>query len=416
MRRLLAFVAVLTSGLVSVLASLPPALAQSDTLQIVRSGVAIVQTPTGYGSAWVILGQGLVITAAHVVGDLSSVTVTIPGFRSTAGRVLTRSQQDDVAVVEVPGLAREQVGLRLYEGRVFEGDEVYAFGFIRDAANFHLTMTRGIVGKVFSNAYQIDASLRPGFSGGPITNRGGRVIGMASFSLSGPGNFNFIVPLQRIMQHAAVHMTQAIVQPPVPRPQQSPPAAGADLGFFYSVGDYRAQSYDFRSWYVAGAVDYYTYQAVAQPSVRLSVGVARCTQALGRASLADYLRIVDDYAARTDDGFQAAGTVGAAFLGDCAQSGLLVRAQYFVLRSDYRIRMDRSAQVAYLAGVHDAMSFQASFEPSAQLAIQAARCISSVDRLGDLHAIVDRYLPIGDGGLNVEMPALIVRAFIAACR
>ncbi len=44
-----------------------------------------------------------------------------------------------------------------------------------------VSVTRGIVGAVRAGWLQTDATMLPGNSGGPVLNRQGRVVGLASF-------------------------------------------------------------------------------------------------------------------------------------------------------------------------------------------------------------------------------------------
>lgn len=206
----------------------PPQLqAQTDSLfQVVKGSVVVVESKTGWGSGFVLYRTGLIVTAAHTIGSEKRARVVVPGYYPTNAEVLVVNQESDVAVLKVQGLADENVGLRIFDGPVAEGDDVWVFGFLRDASNYHVTMTKGIISKAFSNYYQIDASLRPGFSGGPATTRGGRVLGMASFNLRGAGNFNFLVPSEVISGIAAPLMAQSPPPiTPIPQAQPSPPSA-----------------------------------------------------------------------------------------------------------------------------------------------------------------------------------------------
>lgn len=192
-----------------------------DTAAIVGPHVAHITGPGRIGSGIVVYPGNIIITAAHVVGNSSQVSVAIPGYRRYNARVLKRESDDDVAILDVPP-GPVPIGLRFSEIPPTVGDEVWLFGY--PVTSFRVVATRGIVSAIYGYYFQIDAAAAPGSSGGPATTRGGRVLGMLTFGLRGHQGFNFLVGSLRLAEIAAPFLGSA-PQTLVPTQPSPPPAA-----------------------------------------------------------------------------------------------------------------------------------------------------------------------------------------------
>jgi S1-C subfamily serine protease len=147
---------------------------------------------TATGSGWVLdAGEGLVVTAAHVVNEGTRYHVAIDGQVRPAALV-GNAPCEDLALLRVDGAA----GLRdaaLGQGSgVEQGETVVALGFPASAAATDKpTSTRGVVSSEsttfrdpspdvpgYREAVQTDTALNPGFSGGPLADLDGRLIGV----------------------------------------------------------------------------------------------------------------------------------------------------------------------------------------------------------------------------------------------
>jgi S1-C subfamily serine protease len=145
--------------------------------------------PGGLGSAWVLdRGQGLLVTAAHVVNSGQRFFV-LPGTHPVEAKVVGVAPCEDLAVLRVEGrLAGE--ALRL--GDAGQGESVLAFGFPQSAAPGEpASATRGVVSAAhtafgdpgpdvpaYRDAIRTDTALDPGFSGGPLVDLDGRLVGI----------------------------------------------------------------------------------------------------------------------------------------------------------------------------------------------------------------------------------------------
>ena len=156
----------------------------------------------GVGSGFIIDASGLVVTSHHVVKGADTVTVTLHDGRELEARVAGADPKTDLALLEIDaGEALPTVEFGDSDTtRV--GDWVVAMG-----SPFGLggTVTAGIVSArgrdIGSGPYddylQLDAPINRGSSGGPLFDRGGRVIGVNSAIFSPTGGnvgIGFAVP------------------------------------------------------------------------------------------------------------------------------------------------------------------------------------------------------------------------------
>ena len=156
----------------------------------------------GVGSGFIIDASGLVVTSHHVVQGADRVTVTLHDGRELEARIAGADPKTDLALLEIDaGEALPTVEFGDSDAtRV--GDWVVAVG-----SPFGLggTVTAGIVSArgrdIGSGPYddylQLDAPINRGNSGGPLFDRGGRVVGVNSAIFSPTGGnvgIGFAVP------------------------------------------------------------------------------------------------------------------------------------------------------------------------------------------------------------------------------
>jgi S1-C subfamily serine protease len=158
---------------------------------------------SGVGSGVIYDSDGLILTAAHVVGDNDSVTVRFADGEQVEGTVLGGTSGADVAVVQV-----DRTGLPAAELALDEDAQVGQMAIaVGSPWGLQGTVTAGIVSAVDQAipsggsaraVLQTDAAINPGNSGGPLVDRDGRVLGInvSIFSLSGANDgVGFAVPI-----------------------------------------------------------------------------------------------------------------------------------------------------------------------------------------------------------------------------
>ena len=159
----------------------------------------------GQGSGVVIDTEGLVLTNAHVVDRVETVSVTLADGEQLDGQVVGIDQVTDLALVRLDGKTLPPQA-PLGDSEVMEvGDWAIALG---TPFGLERTVTLGIVSSLHRNIntlgfsdkrlelIQTDAAINPGNSGGPLVNGEGEVIGINTLVRSGPGaGLGFAIPI-----------------------------------------------------------------------------------------------------------------------------------------------------------------------------------------------------------------------------
>ena len=162
--------------------------------------VALVQTPTGLGSGFVIHADGYVVTNDHVIAGEHRISVTI--FRKGANdmskvtydnvRIVATSSELDLALLKIePDTDEvfESVTLAAVDGGVREGQTVFAIG---SPLGLDRTVSEGIIsvanrvigGRLY---LQTTTQINPGNSGGPLFNLRGEVVGVNNMKIAAVG-------------------------------------------------------------------------------------------------------------------------------------------------------------------------------------------------------------------------------------
>src|ERR1035437_2766104 len=132
------------------------------------------------------IGEGVLLTNAHVVKGCSEVSIGPPERRVTA-RVVARDNDNDLALLRTAVRPPAVAALRL---SVRQGEAVAAYGFplpglLASGGNLttgNITALSGIGDD--SRFLQISAPVQPGNSGGPLLDGGGNVVGIVEGKLN----------------------------------------------------------------------------------------------------------------------------------------------------------------------------------------------------------------------------------------
>ena len=165
---------------------------------LIASAFLKVADPLGHGSG-VHIGNGYVLTAAHVVGKNKTMTVTDSERREMAGEVLWANTEYDVALIRLPD-ASYVATAPLSCAANFPHQRVTVYGNPQD---LDFVFTSGDVNgparkwAIWRELVPVDISIIPGQSGGAAIDDNGNVVGIAvgvmiwQYGLTGQG---FIVP------------------------------------------------------------------------------------------------------------------------------------------------------------------------------------------------------------------------------
>jgi S1-C subfamily serine protease len=182
----------------------------ADAAEMILPSVVHIQTPGGVGSGVLYdADEGLIITAAHVVGNQETVRVRLSDGEQMTGTVLGAADQVDIAVIQIEPVDLPDAVFSMEKPRV--GQLAIAVGSPWGLAS---TVTAGIIsavdqtncgGETCSSMVQTDAAINPGNSGGALINRDGEVVGInvSIFTLSGANDgVGFAVPSDIAVEYA----------------------------------------------------------------------------------------------------------------------------------------------------------------------------------------------------------------------
>jgi S1-C subfamily serine protease len=142
-----------------------------------------------------------ILTNAHVVPGQVNVIVRLHDGRQTSGFVAARQPSIDLAVVKVtPGFVAPAHLTLGTSDSVRVGQEVIAIG---SPLGIEGTVTRGIVSALRTvegvRLIQTDAALNPGNSGGPLLDRLGHVVGVATLKFTSAEQLGFAVAIDHAL-------------------------------------------------------------------------------------------------------------------------------------------------------------------------------------------------------------------------
>lgn len=162
----------------------------------VSPAVVSISSRAGSGSGVIIREDGVILTNAHVVGNMRRVIVGMANGDTIVGDVLGRAPDIDLAVVRVDANNLPVAPLGDSD-RLQVGQAAIAIG---NPVGFERSVTTGVVSALnrfvdarLDELIQTDAAINPGNSGGPLLNSRGEVIGINTAVLNATPNGRPIV-------------------------------------------------------------------------------------------------------------------------------------------------------------------------------------------------------------------------------
>lgn len=207
-----------------VLGILPVAWAADDRRQIIergKSSTAFVELPDkkSSGSAFCIHAKGLFVTNNHVIKNLNDdakIKLTLDPNSDKQqlieAKVLRRDSDSDLAILQALGEHKDFTFIPLGDdSQLFETMSITSFGFpfgkgLATTSDQYpdisvnlgrITALRKLNGKL--ERIQLDASLNPGNSGGPVCNEAGQIVGVVQSGIVASG-VNFAIPVSKLRE------------------------------------------------------------------------------------------------------------------------------------------------------------------------------------------------------------------------
>jgi S1-C subfamily serine protease len=156
----------------------------------------------GLGTAVVVTAGGDALTALHVVEGSRDITLTFADGTTSPGSVVAQDPDQDIAVLRPDVSPRDIMPATLGNPDAARiGSEAYIVGHPYGLVG---SLSAGVVSglgrtfrhpksdRVLSGLIQVDAAVNPGNSGGPLLDRGGRVIGIVTALLNPTRDHVFI--------------------------------------------------------------------------------------------------------------------------------------------------------------------------------------------------------------------------------
>ena len=157
------------------------------------------------GSGFLIDAKGLILTNSHVAYARQSLRVSLDSGETVPAELVGADPIYDLAVIKItpPPGSTLPVATLGDSDRVRVGDEVFAIG---NPLGLDQTLTRGIVSAInrvltetaFSDQeplIQTDTAINPGSSGGPLVDRCGAVVGIATANVPEAHSIGFAIPI-----------------------------------------------------------------------------------------------------------------------------------------------------------------------------------------------------------------------------
>lgn len=170
------------NNLAQIQAAAAQTLSQADLVKLVEPSVVLIETSFGSGSGILLSNNGYILTANHVVENVTTATVTLSNGDQIAATVASRNLDRDIAIVKLTTTRTDFTAAVIgSSGNSSVGESVMASGFALGLEG-KTTYTMGILSafRVYDgwNYVQTDAPINPGNSGGPLFNMKGQVIGV----------------------------------------------------------------------------------------------------------------------------------------------------------------------------------------------------------------------------------------------
>lgn len=164
-----------------------------------RKSVVIIRADTVQGSGFIWRTQNYILTNWHVVNETDTVTVEFYDGTRRPATVLGLDAFSDVAVLSISGVPDEAVPLELgNSSAIYIGQQVVAIG---NPLGFSGSLSSGVISQLNEKidlppliipVLQIDVTIAPGSSGGPLLDLDGNVLGITNAGTF--YGFNFAVP------------------------------------------------------------------------------------------------------------------------------------------------------------------------------------------------------------------------------
>ena len=169
--------------------------------KVSQSVVSVHSRTRGNGSGVVWSSDGLIVTCSHIVRKLDELEVSLSNGKSFPAKVIGNDPYSDIALLKIQANGKND-SISLNPIEIGDSENLKAGQFVLALANpfgEYPSITEGIItsersslggsqcGAITDNIVITDARLNPGYSGGPLVDVEGKMIGLNAAYVSSRG-------------------------------------------------------------------------------------------------------------------------------------------------------------------------------------------------------------------------------------
>ena len=169
--------------------------------KVSQSVVSVRSRTRGNGSGVVWTSDGLIVTCSHIVRKLDELEVSLSNGKSFPAKVIGNDPYSDIALLKIQANGKND-NISLTPIEIGDSENLKAGQFVLALANpygEYPSITEGIItsersslggsqwGAITDNIVITDARLNPGYSGGPLVDVEGKMIGLNAAYVSSRG-------------------------------------------------------------------------------------------------------------------------------------------------------------------------------------------------------------------------------------
>jgi S1-C subfamily serine protease len=169
--------------------------------KVSQSVVSVHSRTRGNGSGVVWTSDGLILTCSHIVRNLDELEVSLSNGKSFPAKVIGNDPYSDIALLKIQANSKNE-SISLDPIEIGDSENLKAGQFVLALANpygQYPSITEGIItskrsslggsqwGAITDNIVITDARLNPGYSGGPLVDVEGKMIGLNAAYVSSRG-------------------------------------------------------------------------------------------------------------------------------------------------------------------------------------------------------------------------------------
>lgn len=198
-----------SEGAGNVLAQLSDALAAA--VERAAASTVTVYARRRVPASGVVFEGGIIVTADHVIEQEEDIRIGLPDGTTVTGKLVGRDAGTDLAVIRAEGATLSQAGFStdlrpghivLALGRPGPEGPVVSFGVVTSISG----PVRTSRGGQLEGFIRTDATFYPGFSGGPLIDVSGNVLGINTSAMSRTSGLSLpVATVQRVASSLVTH-------------------------------------------------------------------------------------------------------------------------------------------------------------------------------------------------------------------